>query len=176
MITQSQLKDAVQYDEDEGLFYWVKPTGKRVQPGQLAGSVNNHGRYVLGINGCAYLQSRLVWLFVHGSMPVGDIDHIDGDPTNNRLKNLRDVPHQENMKNMPRRLDNKSGHSGICWDKSRGKWRVQIDIDGMKTTIGRFADKENAVNARKEAESTYGYHPNHGRNPLITKEQLQQVA
>lgn len=107
---------------------------------------------------------RVVWEEANGPIPEGlDIDHINGDTRDNRLSNLRVVTHSDNLKNCKRRTDNKSGVTGVRWDKVRSKWAVQITSQGNKLALGRFDDWFEAVCARKSADNYYGFHENHGR-------------
>lgn len=83
------------------------------------------------------------------------IDHINGNRLDNRLENLRFVNRTQNNMNKGLRCDNTSGYTGVAWDKSKGKWVVQIQIDGKNKHIGRYASKKDAVNARIKAEEKY---------------------
>lgn len=98
--------------------------------------------------------------------PELDIDHIDGNPQNQRKENLREVTHRENMQNKKRMKNNTTGHMGITLlgDTRRNKpYRVRINTDKGRLLVGDFKTLEEAIAARKEAEHTYGYHSNHGR-------------
>lgn len=81
------------------------------------------------------------------------VDHINGDSLDNRRANLRLVSARENAWNTNRRLPgNKSGHTGVTWDRSRRRWLAHIKINGRLKNLGRFADKEQAIAARARAE------------------------
>jgi hypothetical protein len=107
------------------------------------------------------LAHRVIWKLVHGSEPP-EIDHVNGDPADNRLINLAPVSHAENMKNMKVRTDNKSGVVGVFWKKLENKWAAGIGVDGRNRHLGVFSDLNDAIAARKAAEVAYGFHPNHG--------------
>lgn len=111
----------------------------------------------------AFLAHRVVWAMTYGNWPSGQIDHINGDKTDNRIENLRIVTSRENHKNMPERADNTSGVKGVYWHKQRSKWHAEIIADGQKRSLGLFDKLEDAAAARKEAEREHGFHPNHGR-------------
>lgn len=83
------------------------------------------------------------------------VDHINGNRLDNRMENLRLVNRAQNNMNKGLRSDNTSGHTGVSWDKSKGKWVVQIQIDGKNKHIGRYASKKDAINARIKAEEKY---------------------
>jgi hypothetical protein len=106
---------------------------------------------------------RVIWAIYYGAWPTGNIDHINGNPADNRISNLRQVSHKENMRNQKRRSDNKSGAVGVSWRERDHKWRAYIsDVSGAKH-LGSFLSKDDAIAARAEAEKRLGYHENHGR-------------
>lgn len=111
------------------------------------------------ILGQTYKAHRVAWAIHHGGWPAGDLDHINGDPADNRICNLRVVDHQTNMRNVKRRTDSTSGIPGVCWFKPKRKWMVRV---GHKH-IGYFDTLEAASEARQTAAAAAGYHPNHGR-------------
>ena len=83
------------------------------------------------------------------------IDHINGDTFDNCRNNLRVVSQQENLMNRCMSKRNKSGVSGVCWDKTRDKWLAQIAYKYKKINLGRFDNLEDAIKARKDAEKEY---------------------
>lgn len=115
---------------------------------------------VLSVNCCAH---RVAYALFYGSTPDGFIDHINGDTSDNRIENLRVVDQSGNSRNARLYSSNTSGTHGVIWDSSRKRWDVRIGIKGRQTRIGRFKTKEEAIAARKRAESDFGFHPNHGR-------------
>ena len=112
----------------------------------------------------SYLAHRVAWLLYYGVDP-GDleIDHIDQDPSNNRISNLRVVNHKDNSMNQGKSKNNTSGITGVCWHKVACKWRVYISNHGEPQYLGIFTDKFEAICARKSAENRLGYHENHGK-------------
>lgn len=116
------------------------------------------------IFGRTYEAHRVCWAIHHGKWPEAQIDHIDGDPTNNRIENLRDASRTEQARNAAMPSTNRSGVVGVCWDRERGKWAAFIHLNNKVKHLGRFANFDAAVSARKTAEREYGFHPNHGRN------------
>lgn len=105
---------------------------------------------------------RVVFALTHGDWP-DVVDHIDGDRTNNRISNLRNVSQAENARNVRAPTRNTSGQVGVCWIAARQRWKAQIMRDGKGITIGWFADFADAVAARAQAERDFGFHVNHGR-------------
>lgn len=109
---------------------------------------------------------RVIWKFAYGSDP-DVIDHINGDPGDNRLTNLRSVTHAENGRNVKVPADNSSGRVGVRWNDECGKWRAEIQANGRREYLGSFATFEAAAGARRAAEQRLGFHPNHGRQQEI---------
>jgi|DEB0MinimDraft_6_1074348.scaffolds.fasta_scaffold113343_2 hypothetical protein len=106
---------------------------------------------------------RVVWAFAHESWPSGLIDHINGNRSDNRIANLRDVPAGANSKNKARYRTNISGVTGVSWCKARRKWRTKITSNYVTTLLGHFEDFDEAVRVRRKAEREKNFHPNHGR-------------
>jgi hypothetical protein len=110
-----------------------------------------------------YKAHRVAWALYYGEWPEGEIDHINGIRSDNRLINLRVVSHKDNMRNQRLSKANKSGVIGVCWASHRGKWSAQIKVNRKKLHLGLFGTIKEAAAARKAAERKYGFHPNHGR-------------
>ena len=142
--------------------------GRIAKAGAIATSKNGNGYLEVKFrrNGrqITYYAHRVAWLLYYGIDPgANEIDHIDQDPTNNRIGNLRLVSHGDNMKNQRKRSDNTSGITGVHWHKGTGKWRAYIHKDGKILHLGLFEDKFEAICVRKSAENRFGYHENHGK-------------
>lgn len=101
--------------------------------------------------------ARVAWAIHHGRWPTGMVDHIDGDCTNDRIGNLRDVSASENCRNQRISKRNTSGKVGVTFNKRAGKWRAWINIDGKANALGYFNNIDDAVSARIEAENHHGF-------------------
>ena len=130
--------------------------------GKMAGGVSTSGYQTVMINGKRYRAHRLIWLYMTGSWPNGEIDHIDGNRANNKWSNLRDVSASDNKKNRRVSSNSQSGIMGVCRDNHRNKWRAHITISDKHIAIGRYDSFFDACCARKSAEVRHGFHPNHG--------------
>ena len=95
-------------------------------------------------NKCLYAH-QIAFLLMTGSIPE-EIDHRDLNRTNNVWKNLRDCTHSENAANCFKRITNKSGFKGVCWNKSNKAWQMNIQFQ-HKTYFGYFSTKEGAYAA-----------------------------
>ena len=79
--------------------------------------------------------------------PKGFIDHINGNVFDNRKSNLRVCTPEENTLNRGAQSNNKTGYKGVCYDKSRGKYKADIKRGEKKICIGRFETAEEAAHA-----------------------------
>lgn len=161
MVTNKQklieaINDRFEY-RDGGLF--VKRQFRRnVKVGGRAGSNHEKDYRIIGILGGMYYEHRLVWLLHNGSWPNGDTDHINHDKQDNRIENLRDVSHSENIQNqIYARADNKLGVAGVCFHKASGKFCAQIGLKGKKVYLGVFDTAQEASDAYRAAKKHY--HP-----------------
>jgi len=111
------------------------------------------------------MAHRIAWLVHYGEYPSCHIDHIDGNPGNNSISNLRLAPGNINQRNRSLFKTNKSGCHGVNYHKKDRKWHAKInDNEGNVIHLGCFSVVCDAVKARKLAEIEYGYHLNHGRD------------
>lgn len=83
------------------------------------------------------------------------IDHINGNPLDNRKSNLRICTQQQNLLNKGIKSNNTTGITGVYWDKSRKKWLASIGLNGRSHHLGRFDNLEDAIKVRKQAEIEY---------------------
>jgi hypothetical protein len=134
--------------------------------GKMLKGINVHGRlYICPCkNGIQKRRSiyRLVALaFIENPEDKPEVDHIDNDPSNNRVENLRWATRSENQHNIQIISTNTSGVKGVCWDKSRQKWESKIMIDGISIHIGRYNTIEEATIARQtRANQAFGVFTN----------------
>ena len=163
MLTQAYGKELFDYDPDTGSLIWKVKRQGRCSLGGPALACLSQGHLRGRIDGKGYLQHRVIWLWMTGEWPEDQIDHINGDGSDNRWSNLRAVTDAENKKNLKRRADNASGVTGVNYHKAAQKWCAELFVDGAKHYLGLFEDKDAAIAARKLAEQQHGFHPNHGR-------------
>ena len=161
-MNKEMVRDLFEY-RDDNLYWRVRPRGGS-DISKPAGYVMPKGYRRIAVKGKRYLTHRLIWLYTNGKFPDNHIDHINGDPSDNRIENLRDVTRQENQKNRSKNCNNKSGYMGVCWSKASDKWKAQIRVGGVKTHLGLFNILEDAAEAYRVASIEQGYHENHGRD------------
>lgn len=151
-LTQKRLKELLRYSKETGHFTWNVSKGSRAKAGMVAGTVQGAGYITIQIDKKIYLAHRLAWLYVEGYFPETLIDHKNRNKSDNRFCNLRVASKQCNARNSNTRRDNKSVVTGVCYDKSRGKWLVQMMVNGEKLNLGRYEDMLDAVKARWKSE------------------------
>lgn len=175
---KDNLHQLFRYDPETGILYWRerhedmfkdgaqpkshnaaiwnaknagKPAGSKVAAGYIDVSVLSAGRL---------LAHRVIWKMMTGDEP-NDIDHINGNRSDNRFANLRSVTHETNGRNLSRRVNNTSGAVGVS--RHRRKWVARINPARKTIYLGIFDSFDDAVAARRAAEVKYGFHENHGQ-------------
>lgn len=145
-IAIGRIKEFLEYDEITGVFRWKKTKSSSAVAGNVAGTPNSNGHLQVVVDGRAYFLHRLAWLYVHGRFPESNIDHINGNPADNRIVNLREASQAMNMQNLRRaQKNNKSGYLGVS--PARNKWRARIDVNGDRISLGVFEDPAQAYEA-----------------------------
>lgn len=148
---------------DGQLFWKVKPH-KRANIGDKVGTPHSMGYIQVCLNNTLTLLHTIVWEIHNGPVPLGmEIDHINRIRTDNRIENLRLVTRKENQRNRGKRSDNKSGVTGVYFEKRISRWRANIKVNGKTINLGSYIEKRDAIAARKAAEKLYNFSPNHGK-------------
>jgi hypothetical protein len=179
-ISAETLREAAAYDPMTGLFFWRdRPQHHFKCEGHWRGwhKVKKQGpfgcksgRYLrTNMAGVGYLLHRLAFLYMTGMMP-DEVDHENQVKTDNRWDNLQATTSLGNQRNQPLSRSNTSGVCGVSLHKATGKWTSYISIKKKRVTLGLFADRLEAICARKSAEVKYGFHLNHGKLPAISNQ------
>lgn len=178
-----ELRQLVRYEPDTGFIFWLPRPDSMFSDGANTASQsakiwntryagkeafcypNTHGHLFGSIrrNGgrCKIYAHRAAWALTHGEWPIC-IDHINGDPSDNRISNLRAVSQKVNSRNQKLRNTNTSGHCGVYYYKARNKWTAQMVIDGKCKSMGYFQTKDEAIAARLRAQEGHGFTDRHG--------------
>lgn len=172
----SMLRELLDHDPDTGVLTWkVRPlhyfdseARRRAWNDQWAGkralNTPDTKGYLRGpVRNVKTLAHRVCFAIHHGRWPVGEVDHINGDPADNRIINLREVTHTENMRNTPLLKNSSTGCVGVSRYRRNGRWRAHIKVGGKQRHLGCFSSKAEAIAARRAAQADLGFHENHGR-------------
>ena len=145
-LTQERLKQVLFYDQESGVFTRLQCLQRPDIVNRPASeNTSGNGYLRIAIDGKRYYAHRLAWLFVTGSWPDNEIDHVNGIPTDNRWSNLREASSTLNKQNMRRAKSNsKSRVLGVSWDASREKWTARIRVLGSYRYLGRFSTADEA--------------------------------
>ena len=143
MLTQTRLKEILHYNPETGMFVRrIKQSG--VKQGKISGSLTKEGYLVTSIDQKTYKCHRLAWLYINGEWPIGQIDHINGNRSDNQIKNLRDVAKQQNAENQRKaQRSNKSTNVLGTWKNGNG-FAARISHNNIKVYLGTFATIEEA--------------------------------
>lgn len=131
--------------------------------GKPAFTAIGNGYYRGSIFDKRYEAHRVIWALHNGEWPKSEIDHIDGNGLNNRLINLRLASRTDQTRNSAMPRTNKSGVVGVCQYRNSTKWKAFIHLNNRVKHLGTFANKQDAIQVRKQAELLHNFHPNHGR-------------
>jgi len=160
-LTQDCLKSILNYNEETGVFTWIKPKkGRR----KIAGGMRKDGYFRICINYKRYLSHRLAWLYYYGEFPKHQIDHIDQNPSNNAISNLRDIKSQN--VNFPKAKNNTSGFTGVSYSKKDRVWVSKVQVKGHTHYLGSYNTVEEANEESIKFRLKNGFHINHGKEKV----------
>ena len=159
-LTQEKLKQLIHYDLDTGTITANMPR-HGINSGDELGYVANNGYRVVSLGSKRFLAHRLAWFYMTGNLPE-QIDHINHIKTDNRWENLREVTNTENSMNTGLSKNSTTKINGVSFHKLTGKYRVYITVNRKQIHLGMFNNLVAAIQARKQADIKYGFHPNHG--------------
>lgn len=147
----SIFNEYLEYSPDTGKLYWIKKANKNTILGTEAGSNCENRRIHLRLKKKQYFAHHVAWFLYFGYWPTDTIDHINGNPLDNRIENLRIVNHKINMQNR-RCLSarNCSGFSGVFKMKN-GKYKASISINNTTKYLGHYDNFEEACETVRQA-------------------------
>ena len=158
MIDVPMLKTLLRYDSDEGKFYW-RVNLVRAKQGMLAGCTRPDGYIVIGFHRRSYRAHRLAWAYVTGESVFGELDHINGNPSDNRIENLRLATRAQNLANTRKKISSGNTLKGVTHSRD-GRFKAQLRVNGRNTYLGIYATEADAHAAYcAAAEKEFGaYH------------------
>lgn len=155
--SQEVLRQLLSYNPETGELVWKKrpvelfsETKARTKShthahwnARHAGKPAMYGMHNTGYRwgrlfGRPYLTHRVIWKMVYGNDPAEQIDHINGDRSDNRLANLREATALENAKNNGMNRNNTSGYKGVSWVDRDRRWSAYITANGKRMSLGHY--------------------------------------
>ena len=145
-LTAVRARELLSYDPETGVLTRKVTTGSRSRAGQPVAGLDAYGYLRVCGDGRSYKAHRVAWLIVTGAWSTGDVDHIDGVPSHNSWRNLRDVAHSVNQQNQRgARADSKTGFLGVVAAGKR--FTAYIRVGGPTKYLGSFDTPEEAHTA-----------------------------
>lgn len=154
-LTQARLKEVLHYGPETGLFTWLSTVIPPVYAGKISGYIDDYGYRVLNLDGNRRSQHRLAYLYMTGDYPVNQIDHVNGDRSDNRWCNLRPATDSQNRQNMKKKAGTKSRFQGVTWFPRDGTWMSRIGINYKSVFLGYFKTEEEAHQAYVSAKTQH---------------------
>ena len=169
MGLRERVIELFEYDPDTGVFKNRISRG-RAKAGARAGADTGHGYRRIIVDYKKYYEHHLAWLIVHGDWP-DEIDHIDGDRSNNAISNLRLATRTQNCANGGW-ATGLSGLRGVYKDWRRPElWYAKIQVGRRQIYLGYYDTPEEAHAVYlAAAEKYFGEFAHHNRAQLLTKE------
>lgn len=145
-MTAERCRELFHYDQESGILFW-KQAGRGRTVGRHAGHKDRLGYYIVKADGAMWCVHRLIWLYVYGVHPSQFLDHIDRDPSNNKIANLREATCAQNGANRRRGSNNTSGIKGVVPVRGGRRWQALIYVNQKPVNLGFFGTKEEASEA-----------------------------
>lgn len=150
MISTERLRSILEYNAETGVFR-RKIRAAKMDVGSVVGARHSQDYLYARIENRLMFMHRVAWQYVYGSPPVGEIDHINGDRSDNRICNLRLSNRQQNSANTKRRYNNRAGAKGVVIDKRNGSIRAYIHVNSKTKYLGTFETIKDASSAYLKA-------------------------
>jgi HNH endonuclease len=152
MLTVDRLRKLLTYNPETGVFRWKVDRNNRASEGDIAGHEHSRSkRRLIAIDGHLYMAGRLAWLYMKGRWPNYVINCVNGDPSDIRWANLRQITLAQRQASRPAK--NKLGVKGV-WKTGHGKYAAEIRVNREKKYLGQFDTLEEASAAYAKAART----------------------
>jgi hypothetical protein len=144
-LTASRVRELLLYEPETGVFRW-RVARPGIRAGQVAGGLD-HGYWVIGIDRKVIYAHRLAFLYMTGAWPIHTVDHRDGERSNNRWTNLRDVPHAVNIENVRRARTGRTLPLGVTRRHNcpSRPYMARVQVKGSHRFLGGYATPEEAA-------------------------------
>ena len=158
------FEHVLRYESHTGKFFWLIDRPRKTKAGDEAGHINKRGYVEIRYNHITYQAHRIAW-YLHTKQDPGSmqIDHINSNPSDNTIKNLRLATSAQNAKNIRKKLGTASKYKGAHWYARQKRWKSQIRVDGRSIHLGYFnTDYEAHLAYCKAAAVLHGDFANFG--------------
>ena len=149
----AELRGWLSYNSDSGQITRIRSASSNARAGDLAGSNHGGGYLIVRVAGRRILAHRAAWALHYGAWPASEVDHIDGDGSNNRICNLRLATRSQNCTNTKAKRWKAVPLKGVC-ESARvngRKYRATIFVNGRYESLGTFETPSEAHAAYVEA-------------------------
>jgi len=155
VIPIDEMKKSMSYDPMTGEFTWIEAR-RGMCDGSKAGHISKRGYVALVWNYTVYRAHRVAWAWVYGNS-LSQVDHINGNKSDNRISNLRLANRHENGRNRKINANNTSGFKGVYFRRGLKvrSWQAMIPLNGKRISLGYFETPEKAGEAYKQAAIKY---------------------
>lgn len=153
-LTPERLRQLINYDHATGNFTQgtSTPRNHRNQPNGKIGAMCN-GYVAISLDGARVTAARVAFFWMNGRWPAALMDHINGDPGDNRWCNLREATRAQNMHNYRRPRNNTSGVKGVQFKRDR--WYATIKVNRRVIWLGSYSTRRDAHEAYRTAAQRY---------------------
>ena len=141
-FTIKRLRDLIDYDPKTGIMRWKVCKASRINIGDIITGKMKLGHLRVGIDGQRYLAHRIAWFHYYGKWPTKHIDHIDNNPENNAINNLRECTPAQNLWNRPAQCNSLLSLKGVSFDTRRGTWFARIMVEGKLHWLSSYNSPE----------------------------------
>jgi len=158
-LTQQLVKEL--FDYRDGFLYWKVSRNYKIKIGDLAGTENSthkgiRRRIFFSPFPQKFVAARIIFLWHNGYLPKF-VDHIDRNPANDKIENLREATPSQNAKNCTSAKNSSSKYLGVSFHKMTGKWQAKAGLNYKAKYLGLYINEVDAAKAyNKFAEENYG--------------------
>ncbi|NBW23602.1 MAG: Pathogenesis-related transcriptional factor and ERF protein [Caulobacteraceae bacterium] len=143
-----EVAKILDYNPKTGKFFRKINTGSFGRIGEVLGYTTKRGYRKTSVCNIQLYDHQLAWLLFYSKWPDRQIDHINGNRSDNRISNLREATVSQNALNRSYQSNSKTKYKCINWKPDRKKYRVKIGVNKKYYHIGYFVNLDEAIKAR----------------------------